>query len=397
MERLQRDPKFRKKFIVYSAKDAKSTFNLYQYLKVKLEGKPWIQNYSLMDYYHLHMRPFGELLTDLERRGILIATDYLADVEVQARKDREGHVETFRKWAAKQIGPDGLAMNLASSVQLSTFLFGGSKNAKTGIVSEKVRIFKTPRAEIPDDAMEAYKEREARMKEINNADDEVFSRKGQGHEQGEPMVDEFDQMKSNELKVLCKEYGLAVSGKKADLQKRLRGHFLIGGGSPELKVSTVIDAYDAMSKDDLLDLCKVRCITARKPTKASLIKELRADDSLSRELAAEIMRSSTDMDSPIAYRKISELLEQAAASGENDALKGILDDIKAKNNEEPKYVDVKITSLGMQPDTFTASGAPSATADVLKKLAGNPFSDPPKYGRVREFQSLLFLHLLTPC
>ena len=42
VERLQRDPKFRKKFIVYSAKDAKSTFNLYQYLKVALEGKQWI-------------------------------------------------------------------------------------------------------------------------------------------------------------------------------------------------------------------------------------------------------------------------------------------------------------------------------------------------------------------
>ncbi|EJK52877.1 hypothetical protein THAOC_27798, partial [Thalassiosira oceanica] len=78
---------------------------------------------TLMEYYHRHMRPFGELLTDMERRGILIATDYLAGVEVQARKDRVEHVETFRQWAAEQIGPDGLAMNLGSSTQLSTFLF----------------------------------------------------------------------------------------------------------------------------------------------------------------------------------------------------------------------------------------------------------------------------------
>ena len=338
-----------------------------------------------MDYYHLHMRPFGELLTDLERRGILIATDYLADVEVQARKDREGHVATFRKWAARQIGPDGLAMNLASSVQLSTFLFGGSTNSKTGEVSERVRVFKTPRAEIPDDAMEAYKERAARMEESNNANE------GRGRPHGEPTVDDFDQMKSDELKVLCKAYGLKVSGKKAELQDRLRGHFLLGGASPESHPSAVIDDYDAMTKEDLLDVCKVRGgMNTLKQTKASLIKQLREDDSHIRELAAVHMQSPSDnMDLPSTYRKISELLEQAAASGENDALKGILDDIKAKNNEEPKYVDVKITSLGMEPDTFTVSGAPSATADVLKKLAGDPFADPPKYGKVRYITSLL--------
>jgi hypothetical protein len=118
MEQLQRDPNTRTNWILYSAKDAKSTYDLYQHLKLKLQNTPWINNYNLMDYYHMHMRPFGELLTDLERRGMLIATNYLADVEIQARKDRSEHEKTFRKWAAEQIGPDGLAMNLASSVQL---------------------------------------------------------------------------------------------------------------------------------------------------------------------------------------------------------------------------------------------------------------------------------------
>ena len=59
----------------------------------------------------------------MERRGILVATDYLAHVEVQARKDRVGHVKTFKQWAAS------LAMNLASSVQLSPFLFGGPEKS----------------------------------------------------------------------------------------------------------------------------------------------------------------------------------------------------------------------------------------------------------------------------
>ena len=91
---------------------------------------------------------------------------------------------------------------------------------------------------------------------------------------------------------------------------------------------------------------------------------------------------NTGADSSIAYRKISELLEEAVASGENDALKTILADIKAKDEEEPKYVDIKVTSLGMVPDKFTSGGAPSATADVLRKLAGDPFADPPNYGKV---------------
>lgn len=143
VERLQRDPRYRRNFIEYSARDAKSTYDLYVHLREKLEKTRWIADHSLMQYYHLHMRPFGELLTDLERRGMLVATDYLADVEVQARKDREGHVKAFRAWASEQIGPDGLAMNLASSVQLTTFLFGGAKNAKTKEPTEKVRIFRS--------------------------------------------------------------------------------------------------------------------------------------------------------------------------------------------------------------------------------------------------------------
>lgn len=138
IEVMQRDPKFRENWIKYSAFDAKSTYNLYEFLRKKLMNTSWILDHNMFDYYKMHMRPFGELLTDLERRGMLVAKDYLADVEAQARKDREQHEETFRQWAYKQIGPDGLAMNTASSVQLSTFLFGGSANAKTQEVSETV-------------------------------------------------------------------------------------------------------------------------------------------------------------------------------------------------------------------------------------------------------------------
>jgi hypothetical protein len=38
--------------------------------------------------------------------------------------------------------------------------------------------------------------------------------------------------------------------------------------------------------------------------------------------------------------------------------------------------------LGLKPEKFTVGGAPSVTADVIRKLAGDPFADPPKYGTV---------------
>ncbi len=86
----------------------------------------------------MHMRRFGEVLTDMERRGIRVdAKNYLAGVEVQARSDRKEHVVTFRKWANKMIGIDGLAINPASSTQLGTFLFGGSLNEKTKVQTGK--------------------------------------------------------------------------------------------------------------------------------------------------------------------------------------------------------------------------------------------------------------------
>ncbi|KAL7482018.1 hypothetical protein ACHAW6_007701, partial [Cyclotella cf. meneghiniana] len=382
IEVMQRDPKFRENWIKYSAFDAKSTFNLYEHLKAALIKTAWVKDLNMMDYYKMHMRPFGELLTDLERRGMLVAKDYLADVEEQARKDRKDHVETFRQWACKQIGPDGLAMNTASSIQLSTFLFGGSENSKTQEVTERVRVFKTPREDIPDDAMEAYRERDARLKEEKaNGGSNVFHVDGNAGIQNfdEPVSDEFDQMKSSDLKVLCKEYGLKVSGKKSELQQRLRGHFQLMNTPNQAP----IDDYDSMSLEDLQNACEARALSPN-GKKATLIKELRDDDSMCRELAA-LHINNPDSDSATFYREISELLEKAAASGSHNVLKGMLADIKAKNEEEPKFVDVTITSLGMTPEKFTVSGAPSATADVLKKLAGDPFANPPKYGSAYDF------------
>mmetsp|Transcript_6377 Transcript_6377/g.13862 ORF Transcript_6377/g.13862 Transcript_6377/m.13862 type:complete len:1245 (-) Transcript_6377:289-4023(-) len=385
VETMQRDEKFREKWIAYSAYDAKGTYNLYQYLKVKLLKTPWIKNLNMFDYYHLHMRPFGELLTDLERRGMPVAKDYLADVERKAREDRQRHVDTFRQWAFEKIGPDGLAMNLASSVQLTTFLFGGATNAKTKEVTEKVRTFKTQREEIPDDAMEAYRERDSKLRQEMEENKNNGAPVGENGKEQEQITDEFDQMKAVQLKALCKEYGLKVSGKKGDLIERLRGHFL-SASDGDVAHCTSLDEYDSMSLEDLSDVLKTRGLVVKgKETKSKVIKELRADDDLVREVSANFLINNANGDSSAIHQQISDILEKAMDNGENAVLKEIMQEIKAKNEEEPKYVDVTITSLGMEPDKFTASGAPSATADVLRKLAGDPFADPPKYGTAYDF------------
>jgi DNA polymerase-1 len=164
IEVMQRDPKHRVAWIKYSSYDAKATWRLRDALAKRLQRKPWFADLNLLDYYMEHMRPFAEVLTDMERRGIRVdARDYLAKVEEQARKDRAHHSYVFRKWAAEQIGPDGWALNTASSVQLQTFLFGGSRNSKTGEVTESVRLFKVPTEEIPEEAIEAYRLQEEEL------------------------------------------------------------------------------------------------------------------------------------------------------------------------------------------------------------------------------------------
>lgn len=354
VEVLQRDPKFRSKWIMYSCYDSEGTWLLRKKLQELLEEMPWLRQKNLYDYYVMHMRKFGEVLTDMERRGIRVdAKDYLANVEVQAREDRAFHLKKFRQWAQTQIGADGLALNPASSVQLCTFFFGGAVNSKTQEPTETVRVFKVPREEIPDDAMEAYlRQREQQQSE--------------GVAPDEPKKDKFDGMKAKDLKKLCKEYGLKQSGKKSELQNRLRQHFL---EPPQ-------DDYAAMSEDDLRDACIARGLSKTGKRK-QLLNRLREDS----DYTCQLLAASSPKDSD-GYKKISEALERAAKSG-GGVLREILAEMNEKAQAEPKYVDVTIQSIGMVPEKYTAGGAASVTADVLRKLAGDPSEE--IYGTAYEF------------
>lgn len=376
VEVLQRDPRFRRAWIMYSAYDAEGTWLIRQKLEERLKEKPWIDGCNMFDYYWDFLREFGEVLTDMERRGIRVDTDYLADVEVQARKDRERHLQAFREWASTLIGPDGLAINPASSVQLCTFLFGGSQNVKTKEATEKVRVFKVPREEIPDNAMEAYRARDESAKAESD---------GSASAQDD-QPDEFDHMKATQLKALCKEYGLKVSGKKAELQERLRGHFLAasmqedeGDKHNDGGILSSEEDFDSMDTNDLRDACVVRGLSDQ-GNENTLRNRLKEDTAYSLEIFSKVLPKDVD-----GYYTITQALERAANRGGNELLQETLADIRAKNQAEPKYVDVTIASIGMEPEKYTLGGAPSVTAAVLKKLAGDPLGDDPRYGTAYEF------------
>lgn len=84
VEVMQRDPAYRSKWIEYGCYDAQGTFLIHKELRKRLCRIPWRKDEkgemtnNLYEYYWQHMRPFGEVLTDMERRG------YVHDIAVAA-------------------------------------------------------------------------------------------------------------------------------------------------------------------------------------------------------------------------------------------------------------------------------------------------------------------------
>ena len=51
--------------------------------------------------------PFGDILTNMEREGILVNRDYLAEVQIQAERDADASCERFLNWAVCFLGEGG--------------------------------------------------------------------------------------------------------------------------------------------------------------------------------------------------------------------------------------------------------------------------------------------------
>lgn len=84
VETLQTNEETRDGWINYSAFDAKATYELYDALRDQLSSTPWIMDrndqhnfhiapgQTLFEFYNKFWRPFGELLTSMEKKGFLV-------------------------------------------------------------------------------------------------------------------------------------------------------------------------------------------------------------------------------------------------------------------------------------------------------------------------------------
>mmetsp|Transcript_3849 Transcript_3849/g.4451 ORF Transcript_3849/g.4451 Transcript_3849/m.4451 type:complete len:537 (+) Transcript_3849:1071-2681(+) len=190
-------------------------------------------------------------------------------------------------------------------------------------------------------------------------------------------------MTVEQLKNLCRERELKISGKKSLLQERLRESFLSPGGAgadpTETNAEDTSDGYDSMTLDDLRHSCHARALSD-KGTKKKLIERLRTDA----KFAEDLILTETPTNAK-GYKTVSEALAAALEMDGPGLLADILSDVREKLAVGPKNVDLTIASIGMTPEKFTDKGSASVTADVLRKLAGEPFGDEPKYGTAYKF------------
>eukprot|EP01132_Coremiostelium_polycephalum_P002672 gene2672-3315_t len=130
IEQIQRHPDHLQNWIEYSSRDAELTWKLSENLHLKLMDMVWTEGTTMWDFYQLMWRPFGQLLTDMERRGMKVDIPYLRGQEEVATKDIESYRKQFKDWALK-YSPGSVDMNIGSDAQIQQLLFGPFVNKKT--------------------------------------------------------------------------------------------------------------------------------------------------------------------------------------------------------------------------------------------------------------------------
>jgi DNA polymerase-1 len=132
---LQQQAASRARFIEYSAHDARATWHLRNELDRRLRGMKWGvsaanggASATMSEYYDEFIRPFGELLAEIEATGFKVSVERLPAVQQQAEAALGEAERTFRAWAGQQC-PHARYMNIGSSAQLSQLLFAPRRAA----------------------------------------------------------------------------------------------------------------------------------------------------------------------------------------------------------------------------------------------------------------------------
>jgi len=93
---------------------------------------------TLAELYHRVLAPFGECLTDMERRGIALDLEAIGRATVEAEAERLATISRFQNWAVEFMGkPDLKWLNVHSDMQKAQFLFGLPKATPASAANEK--------------------------------------------------------------------------------------------------------------------------------------------------------------------------------------------------------------------------------------------------------------------
>lgn len=159
-------------WVDYSTRDALYTKRLYDILRGKLEEQIWTTEVAwpmlsqdeerppttkkypprlhMWNFYTDVYRPFGELLNDMEVRGVPLDVAHLAEIERLAASDEQTNRDRVDNWVNTHLPgtPQPELINLRSPHQLRQLLFGGGrsrvKNSETGEVITDTRSFEVP-------------------------------------------------------------------------------------------------------------------------------------------------------------------------------------------------------------------------------------------------------------
>lgn len=146
---LHNDHQYRREWIDYATMDAKLTYNLFDFLCVRLAGmitngtncEEEFLNRSLLEMYCEWIVPFGEMLTDMEQYGFKVDVEQLKLAEIAADEDRISLEDSFRTWAQSKC-PDAKYMNVHSDRQKQQLLFAPCSNKKDSeLLMEAEKIF----------------------------------------------------------------------------------------------------------------------------------------------------------------------------------------------------------------------------------------------------------------
>ncbi|XRB13805.1 DNA polymerase I [Pseudoscourfieldia marina] len=162
MEELQTSEETKHLWVAYSATDAKATWMLYRALRWNLrsvcarvdkalypseEGRDDSSRRTLWNVYCDFLRPFGELLTDLESVGVWVDRDALKKGEETAQQAEIDCNQTFVDWASTYV-ENAKYINPGSVIQLRQLFYAGLVDLKTGKeIVPKSRTFKAENTE----------------------------------------------------------------------------------------------------------------------------------------------------------------------------------------------------------------------------------------------------------